>query len=160
MITATLLASLLLLSGCGSATYKADVPAKDVTAAVKNKISVPSGYETYDADFLDFYIPDATKLVADWDVVYAIAPDDYTEIGVLKAKSSDEVSALETAVKAYLDDFRTTYQPQAEQYDPSEQQKLKDAGYRVYGEYVVYTIMVSETQKTCHEIVDGLLKAK
>ena len=153
-----LLSLLLLLMGCKKVTYKNDVPSSGIVAAIREQIPVPSGYEVYDEDFLAFYLPEAVSLVSESEVIYAVAPDDYTEIGVLRARSSDGVEALASAVGAYLEDFRRTYQPQAEQYDPSEREKLKDASYRIYGDYVIYTVMTAKTQETCYGIVDGLLK--
>lgn len=158
ILSALFLSALLLLSGCGRVSYKNDIPATDITEAVKAEITVPSGYESYDADFLSFYIPSAIGIVSDFNVIYASAPDDYTEIGVLHAKSSEDIGVLKTAVAAYLDEFRSTYEPQARQYDPSEQKKLQDASYRVYADYVIFTVMTSETQETCYGIVENMLK--
>ena len=152
--SALLLTVLLVFSGCGAkVNYKDNVPSEQITREITQKVTVESGYTVCDPDFIQFYLTDAVQLVNDYSIVYATAADDYTEIGVLHVQNKKNLKDVETVVQNYLDEFRTTYEPQAQQYDPSEQQKLKDAAYRVYGNYVIYTIATAETQ----EIYDGII---
>lgn len=158
VLTLLLITALLLLSACSSQSYRDDVKALTLTDAAKQKITVASSYDTYDASFLEFYLSDVVSLVDDSSIVYAVAANDYTEIGVLHVSDPDNLEAVQNAVKAYLDYFKETYAPQAEQYDPSEQKKLKDASYKTYGNYVIYTIMTSEDQQILLPEIEALLK--
>lgn len=157
--SALLLTVLLLFTGC-SAKYKDNYPAEEVTKAITAQVTVSSGYLPCDPDFMQFYLPDAVKPVDDYSIVYASAANDYTEVGVLHVKDKKDLETVEAAVQDYLDEFRTTYEPQAQQYDQTEQQKLKDASYKVYGKYIVYMIMTAEQQEICDGIIEELLKAE
>ena len=153
---AMLLVSSILFVGC-SAKYKDDCPAEVISTAIAKELPVSSGYLPYDSDFMQFYLTDAVKPVNDYSVIYASAANDYNEIGVLHVKDKKDLDTVEDAVKAYLDDFRSTYEQQAELYDATEQAKLEDASYRVYGNYVVYMILTDADQKTCDTVVKKLL---
>ena len=148
----------LLLTACSAPmNYRTDLPAEEVTKAITKEIPAESGYRPQGSDFMQLYLKDAVPAVFDYSIVSAIAADDYAEIGVLFVKKHEDVATVEAAVTSYLDYFRETYTPQAQQYDPTELQKIEDATCRVYGNYVVYTILTEEDLKTVDETVKSLL---
>ena len=159
IVSITLLClSLILLSACSSKTYKNDVATADLTKIASDKFAIDGGYKTYDADFMKFYMESAVSLVDSSSVIYDPAADDYAEFGVFRVASPDDVATVEAAVTDYLAYFKTTYEPQAQQYDPSERQKLNDASVKVYGNYVVYAIHISDVFETWTAAVESALQ--
>lgn len=159
----SLLLSLLIpFCGCRQKSvtpsrYVNDVTAREISDAVMEKIPVSGGYEAYNSDFMQFYLPDILPLVDDYHVVYASAPNDYTEIGIFYVSDPANIDKVENALERYLEQFRTTYLPQAKQYDPAELEKLKDADCDTYGNYVIYTIMRDDAQEICESTIYGIL---
>ena len=153
-----LLLTLAVFAGCSGDRYKDDCPAEVITSSIVKEIPVSAGYLSYGSDFMQFYLTDAVTPVDDYSVVYSSAADNYNEIGILHVKDKKDLETVENAVSAYLAEFRSTYEQQAQLYDKTEQEKLEDASYTVYGKYVVYMILTDADQKTCDGVIEKLLK--
>ena len=162
MISSVLLSFLMcsVFSAVGCAAkreYRSDVSASAILEAAETRCPVSGGYAHASSDFLEFNIPDALPYVDDYGVAYSIPANDYTEIGVLHVSDTQYAETVLGAVTTYLSHFRKTYEPQARQYDPSEEKKLRDASCTLYGSYVVYTVMTSEEQVQCKEAITACL---
>lgn len=158
-VCSSLLLSVLLLTGCTKPHYRNDVSSEAVAESILSSFPLEMGYRRYPSDVVDAYFPNANTLSSDTVIAYSLAPDDYTEIGVFHAGKEQEVEDLIRIVEDYLNSFREAYLPQARQYSPTEEQKLKDAAYLVYDRYVIYLIMTENKQSVCRSIIrEALLK--
>jgi hypothetical protein len=154
------LCSLFSVIGCSSKQEdRIDVSASAILEAAEARCPVSGGYAHVSSDFLEFSIPDALPYVDDYGVSYSVLANDYTEIGVLHVADAQHAETVLGAVTVYLDHFRKTYEPQARQYDPSEEKKLRDAACTRYGSYVIYTVMTSEEQVQCRDAITSRLLA-
>ena len=160
LITAALAILLTLpLAACGkTAAYRDDVSASALSDTVSAKIPAEGGYDLSGADFLTYYFEGNTA-IDDFVIAASAASSDVNEYGILHVNAIEQVSEVEELAQVYLSNQRDFLSTFVNTYNAAEMAKLEEATVRVFGNYVVYTILSeADTQAVMAAVEDMLLK--
>ena len=76
----------------------------------------------------------------------------YNEFGILRAKNEEDAKKLSVICQAYIDLKIEGTNPH---YLPNEYPKIQNAKVKVYGCYVVYTILSDADTKTVESVINS-----
>jgi hypothetical protein len=157
-ILTALVFTLSTLTSCGGdkTAYKNDVTVGTVCDTIEATVPAADGYYSSDSDYLGFYFEGADLLIDGYDIRFARASTNINEFGVFKANDG-QAAALKTLCESYLSLKMDRWVAQAD-YIESEHPKMENAEVRVYGNYVVYTILTKSDKTAAFTAIDGLLK--
>ena len=141
-----LTAVLLALPSCTKNTppsYRSDKTAVEVYSAVAEVVSTDAPLAAVDTDYVRYRMMLDTSIMEDYAIYMQNTGSSLDEIGIIKAIGND-TAAVEKAVQDYLTQRNEEW---TGMYLVEEYPKLRDAEYRIFGQYVVYGIL-SEAEKT------------
>jgi hypothetical protein len=141
-----LTAVLLALPSCTKNTppsYRSDKTAVEVYSAVAEVVSTDAPLATVDTDYVRYRMMLDTSIMEDYAIYMQNTGSSLDEIVIIKAIGND-TAAVEKAVQDYLTQRNEEW---TGMYLVEEYPKLRDAEYRIFGQYVVYGIL-SEAEKT------------
>lgn len=160
----TLIAALLLClvtALCACTSYRTDVPAADLSAAVLNSVSTQGGYTAADSDFvsLEFTKPEVIDAnVSEWVICASTSSQTVDEYGIFRVKEGGDVQAVKDAVLEYVQATQVKLEVYLDMYEPVEKTKLENAQVTVIGNYVVYTILTDQDTAAAQTALKGALK--
>ena len=149
------LAFVLSLCACGGGEYKNDITPKDLADAIVGAIATSQDFTAPDSDFVDFNMEGASELCTDYCVMLSNINININEFGVFRAKSEADAKRVAEICQSYID-LKTESYTNGPQYLPEEYPKIQNAKVKVYGCYVVYTVLLDSDAKT----VDSLINEK
>ncbi len=158
-IAISLLACLLAfsLSACTKAvSYKDDVSTASISESVTAKIPVDGGYDFSDADFLTYYFEGNTA-IDDFVIAASSASSDVNEYGILHVNDIEQVAEVEKMAQVYLSNQRDFLSTFVNTYNAAEMAKLESMQVRVFGNYVVFTILSEADTETFMSLVETML---
>ncbi len=140
-----------------SKDYADDVSVDDLRDALEDSLTgtVPE-YSLADKGYLDDYftIPD---YVSDYVICFSTPGDNLDEFGIFHV-TEDNADDLKDKLEDYLSDSYDQNLNWYNSYMPEETPKLRDAEVKVFGNYVVYTVLSDEDAKAAFEAVENKLK--
>ena len=150
------LAALCALCACGSSpaeTFKSDIPAADISAAIESAIS-SEGLITVEEGYILGRMQIDTAKCTDYVVRITSIGTAIDEYGIFRA--ADEASAEEVAkqAEAYLERYLASWM---DEYRPEEKPKLLAAEVHTKGVYVIYTVMSDADSAAALEALTGLI---
>lgn len=160
----TLALALLLalpLAACGkTVAYRDDVSTAELSAAVQSLIPVEGGYDMSGEDFLKYYFDFDHRYTIDG---YAIASSsistDINEYGIIHLSDPEQVAEVERMAQVYVENQRDFLSTFLNTYNEAEMAKLEEMQVRVFGNYVVYTILsANDTAAVMNAIEEKLTK--
>lgn len=155
----TFLLALMALScftACGGAEYRDDVAVSAIDSAIQSKVPVPDGYYAADSDYLSFYFEGADSIVTEYVVEFSATSTNINQFGIFHVKEG-EAEAMKALCESYIGTMNKRWVAQAN-YIASEHPKMEGAEVRVFGNYVVYTMLTTEDKATAFATVEELLK--
>ena len=158
LLCCLLLLTLLPSIGCRrTQEYRTDVSCRAITDAICDQLGDDEEYAAFGKDHLRFFFED-TDTYSDQSLVYSVRSENIDEVGVFLAKSEEDVPVLRTLCEQYVTSLREEQRAFIESYAPREAKKLDSAEVRVFGRYVVYTVLDQEEREEAHEKIEELLK--
>ena len=148
---------LFLTSACASVSYRDDLSCKTITDRLSDTLSVSSGYEAFSAEHLRFYFTD-TDDYDDHSLIYSAMSEDINEIGVFLADEDEDVEKIRIMCEKYIASMDEEQRAFIASYAPQETTKLDHAEVRVFGRYVIYTILSPSDTKIAHDMIEQMLK--
>lgn len=158
-IAVSLLACLLAfsLSACTKAVaYKDDVSTAAISESVTAKIPVDGGYDFSDADFLTYYFEGNTA-IDDFVIAASSASSDVNEYGILHVNDIEQIAEVEKMAQVYLSNQRDFLSTFVNTYNAAEMAKLESMQVRVFGNYVVFTILSKADTEAVMSLVETML---
>lgn len=154
------LACLVPLASCGGGKeYRSDLAAGTVCDAAEGCVPAAEGYYSADdADYLDFYFEGAEPLLESYEIRFARAADNINQFGVFKVKPGS-AGAMKALCAGYIDTMTERWVAQAD-YIFDEHPKMENAEVRVFGDYVVYTMLLPADKSAVFGAIEELLKQK
>lgn len=144
-----------LMTACGGASYRDDVPVSQLETAIEAAIG---GGDTM-IQATDTYMTTSMKLEASSYEEACVKMDsqgvNIDEYGVFKAADEGSAKELKTLLDAYLQFRLDSWAPE---YMPDQLPKLQNAEVIVKGSYVMYTILSEEARTAAEEAVENALK--
>ena len=125
-------------------------------AAIQAKLPVPDGYYSPDSDYLEFYFEGADAIVSEYTIQMSATSTNINQFGIFRVKDG-EAEAMKAICESYIETSKARWVAQAN-YIASEHPKMEGAEVRVYGNYVVYTMLTTEDKATAFATVEELLK--
>ncbi|NCC67524.1 MAG: DUF4358 domain-containing protein [Clostridia bacterium] len=158
--TVLLLCSILIfsaLAACGgSSSYRTDVPAADIAAAVDAILA--DGADM--AELSDTYITGSMQLSVgdykDYCVKIASKGVNINEYGIFKGTDGGHAKTIKADLEAYLQMRLDSWMPE---YMPEELPKLENAEIKVCGTYVMYAILSDEERAAAFSAFETAVKA-
>ena len=147
------LSFIVALCACGGGDYKNDATSKAIADAIVEKLAAPQGFLAPDSDFIEFNMEGASGLCEDYCIMLSSMNINYNEFGILRAKNEADAKKLAEICQSYIDLKKEGANPH---YLPNEYPKIENAKVKVYGCYVVYTVLSDADTKT----VDNLISEK
>lgn len=129
------------LVSCSNSDYKNDVSSKELSDAIVEAIASPQGFTAPDSDFVEFNMEGAAALCEDYSIMLSSININMNEFGVFHAKSEKDAESVAAICQSYIDLKIEGYNPH---YLPQEYPKIQNAKVKVYGSYVVYTVLTDE----------------
>ena len=159
----SLLLLTLPLASCGdknSSSYRNDVTVGAVCDAAEGCVPTADGYYNYadDSEYLDFNFEGANSLIESYEIRIARASDNINQFGVFKVKDGS-ANVMKTICQTYIDIMMERWVSQAN-YIFDEHPKMENAEVRVFGNYVVYTMLLPSDKTAVFNAIDALLKQK
>ena len=136
-------ALLLLLSACGGAKVRDDVPVSGLSSAVDSAIGNEGDLVAAPESYLSSLMELDFSSLPEYVVKINSRGVNIDEYGIFKAAEGQKVSDLEATVKGYLQNRIDIWMPE---YMPEELPKLENAEVKTVGNYVMYMIL-SDSQK-------------
>lgn len=158
-IAVSLLACLLAfsLSACTKTiAYKDDVSTSAISESITAKIPVDGGYDFSDADFLTYYFEGNTA-IDDFVIAASSASSDVNEFGILHVNDIEQIAEVDKMAQVYLSNQRDFLSTFLNTYNAAEMAKLESMQVRVFGNYVVYTILSEADTETVMSLVEAML---
>lgn len=135
---------LVLLSACGGAKVRDDVPVSELSAAVDSAIGNEGDLVSAPESYLSSLMELDFSALPEYVVKINSRGVNIDEYGIFKAAEGQSASDLEAIVNGYLQRRVETWMPE---YMPEEFPKLENAQVKTVGNYVMYVIL-SDSQKT------------
>lgn len=139
-VLATVSLTLTSVSCNKPGNYRNDLDADAVINSLTVKIPVPDGYYEADDDYVDFYFPASDDIIDDSEIMFARASTNKNQVGVLKAENG-RAAELKALCESYIKTMQERWVAQAD-YTPEEHPKMEGAEVRVFGDYVIYTMLL------------------
>ena len=152
-----LVLSLFCMVSCRKAQYRDDVLCETLTATVCEKIENDEEFLPFGEEHIRFSFED-TDCFADKSLVYSVRSENIDEIGVFLAESDEDVDELRRLCDQYVTTLREEQRAFVASYAPREATKLDAATVRVFGRYVVYTVLSEDDREKAYEKIEELLR--
>ena len=159
-ITATVLVLILMftLAACGNKgnAYRDDVSVKALSDTVEAKIPVSGGYIFSDAEFLTFYFNGNTAIDA-FAIASSAESSDVNEYGIIHVSDPEQVATVEELAQVYVENQRDFLSTFVNTYNAAEMAKLETMQVRVFGNYIVYTILSDTDTQAVMDTIEAKL---
>lgn len=152
-----LLIALLTGFGCRQKKeYRDDVSCETITSEVCDELSGEESFLPFGEDHIHFSF-EATDRFADKSLVYSAPSENIDEIGVFRADNDADIAELRRLCEQYVITLREDMRAFVESYAPREATKLDRAEVKVFGHYIVYTVLSDDDRKEAYEEIEELL---
>jgi hypothetical protein len=148
---------LIFLCSCSSKEYTDMLSASTLTASVSSDLLSGNGYVEYTEEDVKYSFS-CTALCDSYSVIYSLSADDIGEVGIFKARNTDELAVITEDLRAYISDLKKDKSEFLKSYLPSELEKLDGSEVRTFGSYAVYTILSPEDSEATFSFLDRLLQ--
>lgn len=154
-----LITLLLTLAACNSTgSYRNDLDTDAIINSLTVKVPIEDGYYEADDDYVDFYFPASDHIIDDSEIMFARASTNKNQIGVFKAEAG-KVEELKKLCEDYIKTTQERWVAQAD-YTPAEHPKIAEAEVRVYGNYVIYAMLLEADREIVFAEAEKLLSNK
>ena len=158
LILATLLVFSLVACG-GKSAYRDDVSVESLSATVEALIPAEGGYDLSGEDFLKYYFDfDGDHTIDQYVIAASAASSDVNEYGILHVSDPKQVETVAELAEVYLSNQRNFLSTFLNTYNAAEMAKLESMEVRVFGNYIVYTILSVEDTAAVMGAVEKALK--
>lgn len=149
----------LSLAACGKTVhYRDDVSVDSLSATVSALIPVEGGYDMSGEDFLKYYFDfDHDHTIDGYAIAASSASSDVNEYGILHVSDPEQVATVEELAQVYVENQRDFLSTFVNTYNAAEMAKLESMQVRVFGQYIVYTILSAEDTAAVMEAVEQAL---
>jgi len=155
-VSLALITLLLTAVACNSpSNYRNDLDADAVINSLMVKIPVDDGYYEADDDYVDFYFPASDDIIDDSEIMFARASTNKNQVGVLKAEDG-RAEDLKKLCENYISTMQERWVAQAD-YTPEEHPKMEGAEVRVFGNYVIYAMLLPADREAVFAEAEKLL---
>ena len=154
---------ILSLAACGGkkVSYRDDVSVDELSAAVSALIPVEGGYDMSGEDFLKYYFDfDHDHTIDGYAIASSAISSDVNEYGILHVNDPAHVETVAELAQVYLSNQRDFLSSFLNTYNAAELAKLEVMQVKVFGNYIVYTILSETDTQAVMEAVEGKLTAK
>lgn len=149
------LAFVLSLCACGGGgEYNNSKTSQELADAVIATLNAPQGFTAPDSDFIEFNMEGASALCEDYCIMLSSMNINYNEFGILRTNNEDDAKKLAEICQEYIDLKIEGTNPH---YLPNEYPKIENAKVKIYGCYVVYTVLSDADTKTVEELISQSL---
>ncbi len=149
-----LLAVLTLFSSCGKEiSYKNDVDISAFLADITD--GTPYGSTSFSPaseEYAEFFLNIDPALIDSSKIMLPYSASACDELGVFEAKDIESAEKVKTTVETYLSGKKESWDTR---YNSDELYKVEEAKIRVFGRYVVYTVMPEETAEEIFSAFEG-----
>lgn len=147
----------LLTAGCQHMKdYRDDVSCEAITDAVCDELEdeeyLPFGEEQIRFSF------ENTDRFADYSLVYSVRSENIDEIGIFRGETQEDVDELRRLCEQYVTTLHEEQRAFVASYAPREAAKLDAATVRVFGHYVIYTVLSEDDREESYEKIQELLE--
>ena len=154
-----LVAALLIavfLPSCTAKKYSDTVECSKLANAAIGEIPLDNGYAAFDQSHLKYNFAN-TDLCDDHAFFYSIETNDINEIGILRAKDSENVEELAGLARSYIAEIKENNRAFIQSYAPNEVNKLDNAKVYILGKYVIYTVLSPNDTELVIKKIESLL---
>ena len=151
----------LSLTACGkTVAYRDDISVDELSATVSALIPTAGGYDMSGEDFLKYYFDfDNRHTIDGYAIAASAASSDVNEYGILHLSDPEQVATVENLAQVYVENQRDFLSTFLNTYNAAEMAKLEQMQVRVFGNYVVYTILSeADTQAVMSAVEEKLTK--
>lgn len=133
----------LPLAACGkTVSYRDDISVDELSAAVEALIPVEGGYDMSGEDFLKYYFDfDHRHTIDGYAIAASSASTNINEYGIIHLSDPEQVAEVDRLAQVYVENQRDFLSTFLNTYNEAEMAKLEEMQVRVFGNYVVYTIL-------------------
>ena len=147
-----LIFSLLCMASCRQAHYREDISCQAITATLCESLGSDEEFLPFGEEQIRFSFEN-TDRYADQSLVYSARSENIDEIGVFFAKSDEDVPELRRICEQYVETLREEQRAFVASYAPREAVKLDTATVRVFGRYVLYTVL---SEEDCRRVLEAM----
>lgn len=153
----TAIFTLSVLSGCGNKnTYKDDIAVEDLANSVVSAIGSSTDEMLEQPDsYIENFMKTNVSSFDEYIVMRNYFGTSIDEFGIFKGKDAAHTKEVAAIVENYLELLVTAWNGN---YTPEETPKLKAAEFKVFGNYVMYTILSDENRPIAFETLENALK--
>ncbi len=157
-IIAALLAFVSLMAvGCrAKKEYRNDVACETITAEICEELD-ENAFLPFGEDHVRFSFENTDRF-SDKSLVYSTPSENIDEIGIFRGETQEDVDELRRLCEQYVTTLREDMRAFVESYAPREAIKLDRAEVRVFGHYVVYTVLSDKDRAEAYEKIEELLE--
>lgn len=149
-----------LLCACSHKEYASDVRCRELCELATDDMQGDKEYSEYGDEFLKYELGEHAQAATDSCILYSTRVDDIDEIGIFFAEDDEDVKDIAKDCKAYIEDMQDNKRAFISSYAPSELPKLDKAEVRIYGNYVVYSILDADDTENIYNIIEERLTTK
>lgn len=138
------LVPIVFFCSCAKKEYLDTISCGNITDTLTEEILGSDMYAEYSENDVKL-IFNNSELFDSCSVIYSLSSDDIGEVGVFHAKNSDNAKMLLKEITKYIEEVKDEKNSFVNDYMPQELDKLNYADTRQFGNYVIYTILSSDT---------------
>ncbi|MBQ9111977.1 MAG: DUF4358 domain-containing protein [Clostridia bacterium] len=150
------LSAVLLLCSCSRKEYTDSVSCRELGDDMLSALSDGQEYTEYDSTHRQFYFED-TEDYDDCCIIYSLDTNDINEIGIFHARNAESAGEVAEDCREYVNDMKEDSRAFIASYAPAELPKLDNAEVRVWGNYVIYTILPTPIPDTVLRAIETKL---
>ena len=144
------------LPSCKKANYDKSVSCAEIGELIEITLSDGQEYIPHDATFRALYF-DESEEYDDVFSAYSVNTVDISEFGIFHAPNERAAGELYDEVRDYVSDMQEEQRAFIASYAPQELSKLDGAKVKKFGNYVVYTVLPSDTSNAVMDEVERYL---
>ena len=157
-LTLALLLTVSLIACGKTVNYRDDISVDDLSATVSALIPAEGGYDMSGEDFLKYYFDfEHDHAIDGYAIASSSASSNVNEYGILHVNDAEQVSAVAELAEVYLSNQRDFLSTFLNTYNAEEMAKLEQMQVRVFGNYIVFTILSeADTETVMNALADKL----
>ena len=147
----------LLLISCAASNYKTYVKVSYLSEKIKSALPLSSGYAEHGADYLTYRFEDIDEHIDGYSIIYSKDTRYADLVAVFRARSEGDAREVCKICEDFIEDQRALFSGLAEQYMPSEKEKLDGAASRRFGRYVIVCVLAPSAREKAFSTVEAEL---
>jgi len=146
------------LFACSKKEYNTDYSCKELCRTATGSLEDGQEYIELGEEHLKYEFGDDARGAEDYCILVSVKVEDINEIGIFLAADEKVAKEIAEDCREYLEELDEGKRAFIASYAPNELPKLDESGVRIYGRYVVYTVLDNDSATKAFEKIESMIE--